>query len=199
MRRIAIIVSGAALCTLSGCEEDEPDICDDTVVTRADPSNDFTMYSTFSVVPDSEYPLEVPPDLPANTTGDLQAASAAMRRELVALGLTEVDFVDPPTADLLAFNLAASEDEAGIVYECVPGYYWYGWWGYVWDPCAWLQPIPVEYEVATVIVGLADTVDEQVVFGGVVQGVLECGDSRQRLDSGVSRIFDQYPADQTGM
>ncbi len=196
--RSTALMSIVALFILSGCEEDEPDICDDTRVSRAEPTNDFTMYQTFAVVPESEYPTMLPPELPSDTRTSLDAANDAMRAELVALGLTEVDFATG-MPDVVAFSLAASDTDTGIVYECVPGYYWYGWWGYVWDPCAWLAPVEVDYEVATVIVGLADPADEEVVFGGAVQGVLECGDSRDRLEAGIADIFDDYPADQTGM
>jgi hypothetical protein len=33
-----------------------------------------------------------------------------------------------------------------------------------------------------------------VVFGGVLQGVLECGDPAARIQAGVARIFQDYPA-----
>jgi hypothetical protein len=197
MRR-QVLVSLAALCFLSGCPEEEDDICDDTVVSRAEPTYDFTMVQTFAVVPDSEYPTTLPPDLPPDTVTEISGANAEARRQLVALGLTEVDYATG-MPDVVLFSLAASEEDTGIIYECVPGYYWYGWWGYVWDPCAWLQPVPVDYSVATVLIGLADVADEEVVFGGTIQGILECGDAHDRLVDGVQEIFEDYPADQTGM
>ena len=67
-----------------------------------------------------------------------------------------------------------------------------------WAPAGVVGVAP-SVEPVSVVVGVADSAAMRVVFGGVVQGVLDCGDSRQRLDSGITRIFDDYPADQTGM
>jgi hypothetical protein len=197
MQRVGVLVLGIAMFGLAACAEDEPSVCEDTRVSRADPDADFTAFKTFAVAPESEYPTELPSDLPEDTRTHLEDANDATTRELLLLGLDEVDYATG-NPDLVVFSLAASDDETGIVYECVPGYYWYGWWGYVWDPCAWLAPIPVDYEVATVVVGVADPVEEEVVFGGAIQGVLECGDADDRLDAGVKRIFEDYPAEQTG-
>jgi len=185
----------AAAVALTGCASS--DSCGTAVVSRADPTVDFTAIGTFAFVPEEDYPDELPDDLPDDVVADLRAANDAMRRELIALGLTEVDpDVDDP--DVFAFSLAASETENGIVWECVPGYVWWGGWGYVWDPCAWLRPIEVNVEIGSVLVGLADPVEEAAVFGGVVQGVIPCGDAEERLVRGIARIFDAYPADQTG-
>jgi Domain of unknown function (DUF4136) len=197
MRRICTVTLGVATLVVLGCADEPESACDDTIVTRADPMADFTGYKTFAVVPESEYPTELPSDLPSDTRTSLEAANDAGRRELLLLGLDEVDFATG-TPDVVLFSLAASDTDTGVVYECVDGYIWYGWWGYVWDPCAWLEPVAVDYEVATVLVGLADPANEEVVFGGVVQGILECGDVSDRLDDGVKRIFSDYPADQAG-
>ena len=33
----------------------------------------------------------------------------------------------------------------------------------------------------------------RAVFGGAIEGVLECGDNNARLKAGVERIFADYP------
>ena len=73
-----------------------------------------------------------------------------------------------------------------------PSYWWTGW-GYAWDPCAWMVEVPVVYTEGTVVVGLADPAVSKVVFGGVLQGILECSDSTGRIQAGVARIFQDYP------
>lgn len=179
-----------------GCgDDDEPDACDTTAQTRSDPTADFTAFETFAIAPDEAYPDPPPEDLPEDAITDFKNANADVANELEALGLTEVDAEDDP--DLVVFTAAASEDKDAVVWECVPGWSWWGWW-YTWDPCAWLQPVPVDYSVGTVVVGLANPNTEEVVFGGVVQGVLDCGNTDQRLSDAISDVFDDYPADQTG-
>jgi len=52
----------------------------------------------------------------------------------------------------------------------------------------------VKYTEGTVLVGVADVAAQKVVFGGYVQGIVECGgDTAARIQSGVERIFTQYP------
>lgn len=178
-----------------GCgDDDEPSACDTTTDTRADPDADFTAFSTFAVADPSDYPVP-PPDFPEDIEKNFEAATDAASAELEQLGLTQVDESEAP--DLLLFTAAASEINNGIVWECVPGWYWWGW-NYVWDPCAWLAPVPVTYSVGTAVVGLAEPDSEQVVFGGIIQGVLDCGNVEQRLTDAMSDVFAEYPADQTG-
>lgn len=191
----------ALACTLGlstlACSEDDSS-CSDSVLTKADPTVDFTAIQTFALLPESDLPENPPPDLPEDTVTHIEAAYEAARSELVEIGLTEVD---PATEDpdVWVFDVAATEDQDGVVWSCVGGWTWWGWWGWVWDPCAWLAPVPVTYSVGTMIIGLADAAQENVVFGGVMQGVLGCdSDIEGRIQSGVSRVFSDYPADQTG-
>jgi len=186
-RNLALAGIGA-LALLSSCCDDEEDLCEsDQVATRADPSVDFTLYTTFSIAPDEALP-DVPPDVATN----LAVATAAAVQELLALGLTQLPPDSDPPADLALFNIAASSEETGTTWVCTPGYWWTGW-GYVWDPCAWMVEVPVNYTQGTLAVGLVDPDLSAVVFGGVLQGVLECGNTSARVQAGVARIFDQYP------
>ncbi|HWO14640.1 MAG TPA: DUF4136 domain-containing protein [Polyangiaceae bacterium] len=172
-------------------DDDDDDLCTgDTVVTRTDPAADFTLYTTFAVSPDVE-PVDV--SMPADVTTNLAVANAAATAQLIALGLTLVAADADPPPDLVLFNIAATQGETGTQWVCTPGYIWVGWY-YVWDPCAWMVEVPVAYTEGTLIVGLADLDLSKVVFGGVLQGILECGgDTESRIQSGVARIFQDYP------
>jgi hypothetical protein len=189
---LAGVSSLAFLSTVSACSDDHEDdnLCTgDTVVTRMDPAADFSLYTTFAVFPEAVPAV----DVPADVTTNLAIANAAAAAELREIGLTQVEPDADPPPNLGLFNVAATMQEVGTTWICVPGYYWSGW-GYIWDPCAWMSEIPVKYTEGTVIVGLADVAATKVVFGGVLQGILECGgDTAARIQSGVERIFTQYP------
>ena len=193
MARFGFLAGTALLALFCACDDDdeyEDEICTgDTVVTRADPTVDFAQYETFSVAPDDALPADLPPDVTAN----LAVANAAAVSELLTIGLTQVPPDSDPPPDLGLFNMAATQKQMGTTWECTPGYWWTGW-GYVWDPCAWMVEIPVVYTEGTLVVGLADPAADKVVFGGVLTGVLECsGDTAGRIQSGVARIFQDYP------
>ncbi|HKO94770.1 MAG TPA: DUF4136 domain-containing protein [Polyangiaceae bacterium] len=179
-----------SLAFFAACSDDEEDsLCTgDTVYTRADPTADFESYTTFAVSAEA-----TPNDLPADFEANLGVANAAASAQLVALGLTLVAADADPPPDLTLFNIAATKKEVGTEWVCSPGYIWIGWY-YVWDPCAWMVEVPFTYTEGTLAVGVADPVLSKVVFGGVLQGVLECGsDTTARIQSGVARIFDDYP------
>jgi hypothetical protein len=174
-----------------GCNDDE-DRPDDYVNTWASSNGDFKNYKTFAFWGPEDYPMSMDvPEIPEDVKKDLTIVNDATRTELTMLGLTEVKADENP--DVFAFSLASTEDENAIYWECVPGNWW-GYWGWYWDSCAWLQPIYVDYSVGTVIVGLNDPKKEQVVFGGLIQGIVYGDDSAQeRIDDGVAKVFDEYP------
>jgi len=181
-----------SLTLFAACSDDEEDsLCTgDTVYTRTDPDADFTTYTTFAVSAEATpTDISVPPDVEAN----LGVANAAATAQLIDLGLTLVDADADPPPDLVLFNIAATQKQTGTEWVCSPGYIWIGWY-YVWDPCAWMVEVPFVYTEGTLAVGVADPVLEKVVFGGVLQGILECGsDTASRIQSGVARIFQDYP------
>jgi hypothetical protein len=190
IRHLAVLVT---LATAACSSSDDPEsICDgDTVTWRAAEGVDFGAYQSFAVLEADDYPTELPEDFPEDTLNSLQAANDAAVVELTALGLTEVD-PETETPDLYVFSVAASETKTGSGWECVPGYVWWGWF-WSWDPCAWLSPVDFDYTVGSVVVGVADEASQSAVFGGLVRGVIECGDAEARLESGVSEIFANYP------
>lgn len=93
----------------------------------------------------------------------------------------------------MVFSLGASQQSGGYVWSCVPGYWW-GYWGWVWDPCAWLEPIYVSYAVGSLVVGTVDPKLQKIVFGGVAQGTITNeGNPTERIQQDVARIFADYP------
>jgi hypothetical protein len=197
MPRAVTMLPCALLLSLGACSEPaEPDaneVCGDTVVSYTASNVDFAAIQTFALLPVEDYPDELPSDLPSDTQVSLEVANNAARAELIALGMSEVD-PRSEEPDVYLFSLAASGTESGLAWQCVPGYVWWGVWGWVWDPCAWLDLVEVHYQVGTVIVGLADATNEEVVFGGTIQGVLACDSARQRLEDGIEKIFADYPS-----
>ncbi len=188
-RSISSIAAITALLTLLplGCSDsDDDDECDIVVASKADDDTDFTAYKTYAVPSEDDLPNDVPDEVRFN----LETAIAAARVELDNLGFEEVALDADP--DVVLFTLSTTRTETDIYYECQDGW-WYGWWYWAWDPCAWLVPIPVEYTLGSLVVGLADPAEEKVVFGGAAQGILECGDVNNRIVQAVDDIFDEYP------
>ncbi|MFO0694688.1 MAG: DUF4136 domain-containing protein [Polyangiales bacterium] len=159
----------------------------DTITTHVDPGVDFSQYHTFAL---STAPA--PPGTPTNVAVNLATAQEEARAQLLAYGLTEVDGATG-NPDLVVFSLGASQQSGGYVWSCVPGYWW-GYWGWVWDPCAWLEPIYVSYAVGSLVVGTVDPKLQKIVFGGVAQGTITNeGNPTERIQQDVARIFADYP------
>jgi Domain of unknown function (DUF4136) len=177
------------------CDDDDDDIQDE-VYTRVKPGVDFSEYETFRIddtlneedLADAGVAEDIPDDVKLN----IDTANDQARMELEKLGLTELD-KDDESADLVVASLGSTADEDAIYWECVPGYWW-GYWGWYWDDCAWLDPVHVNFVVGSVALGLADPEMQDVVFGGLLQGVANGeGDTEQRIRAGVHRMFEDYP------
>lgn len=187
-----------------GCsnDDDEDEICEDVTVTSVDDDADFSSYETFAVfeigdtIGDGGAGGGTGVEIPEEVETNLKVANDEAVAQLKKLGLDEVDPKDE-TPDLWIFSAAAQEGKDGTYWACVPGWSWWGWY-YYWDPCAWLQPIDFEYTVGTLAVGVIDSSTEKPVFGGFVQGILECSEKHElneRIEAGVAEIFEDYPAD----
>lgn len=171
------------------------------ITVRSNPDVDFTQFQTFSVVTSDL--VEVPPEAPDFDEQEAfndqvnQLIIAAMQAEPVCL-----EFIDPTTTseenqpDLWAANGVAQATEGGYYYECCGGWYW-GWWGWYWDPCAYWCPNYVEYDVGSLFVpvGLpADATEEaKAVFGGLAQSVINGGDVDAKIRYAIEEIFKQWP------
>jgi hypothetical protein len=198
MRRVRtyhLIFALAGLC-LVACDDDEPA---DVITSRSNATADFTSFDTFAIADEDDVPADVQEQIPDGIAANLDMVNDAVRTVLVQQGLREVDRDDEP--DLIAFSLAATQDVEALYWTCVDSY-WYGYWSYVWTPCAWLAPVYTEYTQGSVVIALADPVAEDIVFGGVIQGVIEdevnSADAEERINEDVDELFEDYPADQTG-
>ena len=188
MMSIAAVTLLTAFVPLGCSSDDDGEVCstDDVVKTSVDEDVDFTSYTTFALLPEEDFPEDTPDDVKRNLTTAVNAA----KDELEELGLEEVDIDADP--DVVLFALSKTEDEDAVYWECVGG--WYGYWYWVWDPCAWMVPVPIEYTVGSLVVGLADPAEEKVVFGGVSQSILECDtDLSERIEEAVDTMFEDYP------
>jgi hypothetical protein len=115
---------------LAACKpESEPDsneACGDTIITRINPDTDFLRIKTFAVVDADDYPVDLPADLPHDTHRSILAANGAARASLLERGLLEVD-PDFEVPDVWLFSLASTDSKVGYLWDCVPGYVWWGW------------------------------------------------------------------------
>jgi hypothetical protein len=176
------------------CDDDEGPA--DQVYTRAKRGVDFSQYKTFHVDEDltqedlADAGVDVE-DFPDDIKYNIDAANAQARVELQTLGLTEADNQDD--ADLIVATMGSTKSHDAIYWECVPGYWW-GYYGWYWDSCAWLDPEYVEFAVGSLVLGLADPEMKDIVFGGLLQGVVTGGgDATERIRAGVHEMFLQYP------
>lgn len=191
---LALISAGALAI---GCSDDGED--DDVVRTRSSATADFTEYRTYAVATAEDVDEERRPNIPDTVATNLEIVSDAMREELNALGLREVGEDEDP--DLYAFNLAATREITTLSWECVDSY-WYGYWTWTWDPCPWLEPVYDEDRQGAIVLGLLDPERQDVVFGGVIEGIgegpVDQDELKERIEDDVDEVFEDYPEDQMG-
>jgi hypothetical protein len=191
-----LLGSFLVLCALAAyaCDDDEGPA--DAVYARAKHGVDFSQYKTFHVdeeltqddLADAGVDVE---DFPDDIKYNIDAANAQARVELQTLGLTEAD--SESDADLIVATMGSTKSQDAIYWECVPGYWW-GYYGWYWDSCAWLDPEYVEFAVGSLVLGLGDPEMKDIVFGGLLQGVVTGGgDATERIRAGVHEMFLQYP------
>jgi hypothetical protein len=185
-----------ALAIAAGACDDDDDN-GDFVTTRSSPSADFTSFRTFRFLTEDDVPLDTAVQLPAGVSANLAMVDDAMRDELLDQGLVEVAPTEP--ADLLAFSLERTAEQDALYWECAEGYWW-GYWSFAWAPCGWLEPVYTEYETGTVFVGLVDPVRDEIVYGSLMEGVIngDHDDVADRLEDDMEVAFTDYPATQTG-
>ena len=62
-----------------------------------------------------------------------------------------------------------------------------------------ITPVYTEYTSGTVVLGLVDPNESELVFSGLIQGVGDDpADLAARIDDDVEEVFDAYPRNQTG-
>lgn len=181
--------------------------CNDTVVrtadiqVRADDTVDFTEFRTFSVLTSDL--VDVPPEAPE--FDEQEAFNNRVNRLIIEAMQAEpvcLQFIDPTETsednqpDLWAANGLGRSTEGGYYYECCGGWYW-GWWGWYWDPCAYWCPNYVEYDVGSLFVpvGLPNdgTEEPKAVFAGLAQSVVDGTDVDEKVQAAIQEIFRQWP------
>jgi hypothetical protein len=182
--------------------------CNDTIVktgeitVRSDDTVDFTQFQTFSVITDDRVPPEDLPDL-----GDDEIAFndmvneliiEAMQAEPVCLTLIEPEEVTPENQpDLWAANGLARTTDGGYYYECRGGWWW-GYWGWYWDACAYWYPVYVEYDIGNLLIPVgpppAEGEEPAPIFAGLAQKIVGTGSGVEtEVRRAVDAIFQQWP------
>ena len=173
------------------CANDHADWAGGEVTVRWHESANFTQFRTFGIVTE-EQAGEPQPDIPEDVAAFNDFVNELIRDNFIELGLTESD--DP---DVWAGNVAWIGEEEGVVWVCVPGYWW-GYWGWYWDPCKWEYPEFVTYEVGTLLIPVGQASTEEPVFVGAAKGVEPSVNTRARVELAVDAIFARWPSNQTG-
>lgn len=200
---LLLIVSALAA---AGCANDTVSSTGEISV-KVDDSVDFTQFQTFSVV--TKDLVDSPSDIPE--LGDEQEAFndlvnqliiEAMQAEPVCLELIPpAETSEQNKPDLWAANGLAQSTDSGYVYECCGGWWW-GYWGWYWDPCAYWCPTYVEYDVGSLFVPVGlpieDGQDPQAIFAGLARSVSGVGpDVETKIRFAIEEIFKQWPDQRT--
>jgi hypothetical protein len=167
-----------------------------------DKISEFKTAQTFSVLTADIVPPENRPDLDdeqmAFNTMVNNLIIEAMQAEPVCLTLIPTDEVtDENQPDLWAANGLARTTEGGYYYECVGGWWW-GYWGWYWDSCAYWRPTYVEWDVGSLLIPVgpppADGEEPEMIFAGLAQSVVGTGaDAESKVRFAVDAIFAQWP------
>ncbi len=190
-----------------GCADDG--VQTESLTVDWDQTVDFTQFQTFSVItkeiiesnPD---PLQPPPMLPDDAEAAIAQINALIIEEMgpTGLGYTYIppDQVTPENQpDLWAGNVGAVTEEQGVVYDCVGGWWW-GYWGWYWDPCAWVVPRIIDFDVGSLLIPVGSSATQEPIFWGLAQGIDYVGaDNEERIRNAVTAIFAQWPSDQVGL
>jgi len=151
---------------------------------------DFDTICTYAIGGFPAQPGSTPDDLWDDVEVNIQTANQAAADELEKKGLVRAADVD--SADVVITSAFASGTEEGTAWTCYPDYWWYGW-PYGWDGCAWMEPYPVTVEVGHLLVTLNDETGQEVVFGGLIEGVASSEDIDSRVDKDVRALFKKFP------
>lgn len=186
---------------VSGCGDDSVQTSE--LIVRSDLTVDFSQFQTFSVVTEEIVPEAPEADDDEAFFNDLvnDLIVDAMTREPVCMTFIPPNEVSEQNVpDLFAANGLARSTEEGVVWECVGGWWW-GYYGYYWDSCAWLWPVPVSYDVGSLLVPVGPPVgggEGTPVFAGLAQSIVGTGpDAQTKARTAVDAIFAQWPVQRT--
>lgn len=191
----------AAVLSAAGCADD---VQTSTVTVEFDENVDFTQFQTFSVVTaDLVNPPDLEPDQEAFNDLVNDLIVDAMQAEPVCMRfIPPQDVTDQEQPDLWAANGLGRSTEGGYYYECCGGYWW-GYWGWYWDPCAYWCPAYVEYEVGSLLIPVgrspaASGGEPVALFAGLAQSILDTGpDVETKVRQAVEDVFAQWPDKRT--
>ena len=173
------------------------------IIVQYDHTVDFNRFQTFSVVTAD---IVDPPDLDEDQRAfnDMvnELIKEAMQAEPVCLTLIEPeDVTDENQPDVWAANGLAQTTGDGHYYECIGGWWW-GYWGWYWDPCKWWVPRYIEYDVGNLLIPVgpapAEGEEAEPIFGGLAQSLSAAPpDTETKVREAVHAIFQQWPNKRT--
>jgi hypothetical protein len=177
-----------------------------SITVRSDDTVDFTQFETFSVITSDIVPPEDLPDIGEDEMAFNDMVNGliveAMQAPPVCLTLIDPeDVTDDNQPDLWAANGLARTTDGGYYYECVGGWWW-GYWGWYWDSCAYWYPVYVEYDVGNMLIPVGPPPGEgeepAPIFAGLAQSIVGTGpDAQTKAREAVRAIFQQWPDPRT--
>jgi len=174
------------------------------IIVEFDESVDFSQFQTFSVltpelVPEAD---ELEQDAKLFNEAVNELIVEAMTAPPVCMTFIPPEqLTDTNQPDLFAGNGLSRTTEEGTQWRCVGGWWW-GAWGWFWDPCLWRTPVTVEFEVGSLYLPVgprpAEGEDVEPIFKGTARKLLETGTSiDDKVRRAVRAIFDQWPEQRT--
>lgn len=165
---------------------------------------DFTEFETFSVV--TKEMVDPPPELDPEHEAFNDLVNGLIIEAMQAAPVC-LEFIPPEEAsdqnapDLWGANALGRTEEGGYVYGCCGGWWW-GYWGWYWDPCAYWCPTYVEFDAENLLVPVmlpgAEPEDAEAVFAGLARSVSGTGpDVETKVRFAIEEIFKQWPIQRT--
>lgn len=204
LRHVPFLLLSISSLFAAGCAESTV-VQTGQIIVDYDETVDFTQLERFSIVTSDLAPPDAPEPGPDEVFFNELVNGLivdAMTKPPVCLELIPPDEVSEENEpDVWVANALARTTEEGTYWQCVGGWYW-GWWGWMWDPCAWLTPIPVEFAVGNMLIPVgprpAQGEEPDPVFLGLAQSIAGTGpDVETKARVAVEAIFAQWPVNRT--
>ena len=174
------------------------------IAVEFDEEADFSVFETFTVL--------TPELVPEADTLDTDAKLFNEEvNELIVDAMTGppvcMRFIPPEEVvegnepDLFAGNGLRQTTGEGTVWQCVGGWWW-GAWGWFWDPCLWRAPVNVEIDIGSLYLPVGPRPEEgtspEPVFRGTAQTRLRASsDVDEKVRAAVRATFQQWPERRT--
>lgn len=202
-RYFPFVILAASSLLASSCAND-PVVQTGQIIVDYDEMFDFSQLETFSIVTAELAPEGTPEPSPEEQLFNERVNEMivdAMTSTPVCLELVEPDQITDESKHVWAANGLARTTGEGTYWECVGGWFW-GWWGWQWDPCAWVRPIPVEFDVGNLLIPVGpqppEGEDPDPSFVGLAQSVVgNSSELEAKARAAVDAIFAQWPYKQT--